>query len=198
MEQIKDGTGTGYLAKVDANNQIHVASIVSTATEDATKQGNSYNINTGLIPLTSSTESGIFYFKNEESPVSGESDFVLDALAIGIDSLGTTAGMSLITVVKNPTSVSFSTAVDMNENRNFGSSNELSSLAYKGAEAATITGGDDVGIFYQNPGTRGYYTLNFDLPRGSSIAVKIDTQTSAGTTNVYCALIGHRVDGKNR
>jgi hypothetical protein len=36
-----------------------------------------------------------------------------------------------------------------------------------------------------------------ELQKGSSVGVKIDTQTSAGTTNVYAAIIGHRIDGKN-
>ena len=96
-------------------------------------------------------------------------------------------------------SVSFSTAVDMNQNRNFGSSNTLASttLVYKGAEGATVTGGDDVAIFYQNVGTRGYYAIDFEIPKGNSIAVTIDTQTTSGTTNLYVAAIGHRKDGKN-
>jgi hypothetical protein len=105
--------------------------------------------------------------------------------------------MTKITILKNPSAVSFSTDVDMNANRNFGSSNTLSSLVYKGNEAATITGGEEVGVFLQNPGTRGYYTLGFEVPKGASFAVKMDTQTSAGTTEVYLAAICHRVDGKN-
>lgn len=198
-EIIKDGTGKGNTVKVDNNNQMHVQSITETEIQDATRKGNAYNLNTGTIGLTSSTASGVLYFKNDESPVNGESGFVLDALAVGIDNQGTQAGACVITVVRNPSSVSFSTAVDMSQNRNFGSSNTLSSttLVYKGAEGATVTGGDDIAIFYQNTGTRGYYEINMEIPKGSSIAVKIDTQTTSGTTNLYAALIGHRIDGNN-
>lgn len=199
-EIIKDGTGSGKTAKVDNNNQLHVFSVTETENQQATKLGNSYNINTGTIGLTSSTESGVLYFKNDESPVNGESSFVIDAVAIGIDNQGTQAGACHITLVRNPTSVSFSTAVDMNANRNFGSSNTLSStsLAYKGAEGATVTGGDDLALFYQNAGTRGYYSIDLEVPKGSSFAIKIDTQTTSGTTNIYAAIIGHRVEGNNK
>lgn len=196
---IKDGTGEGKTAKVDANNHLHVFAVTESENQQSTKLGNSYNINTGTIGLTSSTASGVLYFKNDENPVNGESSFVVDAVAIGIDNQGTQAGACIITVVRNPTSVSFSTAVDMKQNRNFGSSNTLSSttLAYKGAEGATITGGNDIALFYQNVGTRGYYSLDFEVPKGSSIAIKIDTQTTSGTTNMYAAIIGHRVEGNN-
>jgi hypothetical protein len=199
-EQIQDGTGSGKRVKVDSNNQIHTTSITRSNTQDATIKGNSYNINTGDIGLTSTTESAVLYFKSDESPVNGETAFVVDAIAIGIDSLGTTSGMSKITVVKNPTAgtiVTNAVAVDMNENRNFGSSENLDSIIYKGVEGDTFTNGTDIAQFYQSAGSRGFYTLDFDLPKGSSIGVKIDTQTTAGTTNIYAALIGHRVDGNN-
>lgn len=197
-ETIKDGMGDGYQARVSPNHQLRTVAVSLSEVADASAKGNSYNINTGVIGLTSTTESGVLYFENQESPLNGESDVVIDAIAIGIDSLGTTSGMSQITLVRNPTSVSFSTAVDMNQNRNFGSTNSLDSLAYKGAEAATVTGGDDIAIFFQNAGTRGYYTVDMELSKGSSIAIKMDTQTTAGTTNIYAALIVHRKDGNNK
>jgi hypothetical protein len=88
----------------------------------------------------------------------------------------------------------------MNQNRNFGSSNTLASttLAYKGAEAATLTGGNNIAIFALNPGNRLYAPIDFILEKGSSLGIKIDTDTSVGTTNVYAALILHRLNGKNR
>jgi hypothetical protein len=201
-DQIIDGTGSGSRLRVDSNNQIHTFSLTRSNTQDAVRKGNAYNINTGLIGLTSATESAVLYFKNDESPVNGESSFVVDAIAIGIDDEGTTTGMSLITIIKNPTAgtiVDGATAVDMSANRNFGSSASLSTttLVYKGAEGNTFTNGEDFAQFMQQPGTRGYYTIDIEVPRGSSIGVKIDTDTSVGTTNVYVALIGHRVDGNN-
>lgn len=202
-EQIENGgSGVRIGMHVDKNEQAHVFSLTRTVNQDAVKKGNAYNINTGTVGLTSSTASGVFYFKNDESPVNGESSFTVDALAIGIDNLGTQAGACIITIIKNPTGGTLITGalpVAIKGNRNFGSSNTLSSttLVYKGVEGATITGGEDIAILYQNVGSRGYYIIDMEIPRGSSIAVKVDTQTTAGTTNLYCAAIGHRRDGNN-
>ena len=193
---IKNGD-SGDIAAVNTKKRLTTQSVTTSETQDATQNGHSYNINTGIIGLTSSTESGVIYFKNDESPINGQSDFVVDSIAIGIDNQGTQTGACKITIVRNPTGgtlISGATAVDINQNRNFGSSNALNSttLAYKGAEGNTVTGGDDFAIFYQNVGTRGFYIIDIELPKGSSMAVKIDTQTTSGTTNLYCALIGHR------
>ena len=199
---IQDGTGNGQFALVDANKQLHVKSVDISAIQDATRKGNSYNINTGTIALTSTSASGVFYFKNDESAVNGESSFILDTIAIGIDNSGTTTNMAHITFIANPTGgtlISGASDVAINANRNLGSSNSLSTAtkAYKGAEGNTVTGGTTWGLVYQSSGTRGNYPLDVEIPRGSSFAVTIDTQTTGGTTNVYVALIGHRVDGKN-
>jgi hypothetical protein len=200
-EEIKDGTGSGKVAKVDNNNQLHTFAVTETENQQSTRLGNSYNLNTGTIGLTSSTASGVMYFKNDEAPVNGESSFVIDAIAIGIDNQGTQAGACNITIVRNPTGgtlISNAVAVDMNKNRNFGSSKELDSLVYKGVEGDTLTGGNDIALFYQNVGTRAYYSIDMEVPKGSSIGIKIDTQTTAGTTNLYVAIIGHRVEGNNQ
>ena len=200
-EQIENGgSGVKIGMHVDKNEQAHVFALNRTVNQDAVRKGNAYNLNTGTIGLTSTTASGVFYFKNNESPVNGESSFIIDALAIGIDNQGTQAGACIVTVVRNPTGgtlISNAVDVDMNQNRNFGSSNTLDSLVYKGVEGDTITGGSDIAIFYQNAGTRGYYTIDMEVPKGSSVAVKIDTQTTSGTTNLYVAGICHRVDGNN-
>jgi len=198
---IEDGTGSGgYRAKVDSSNNLHTFSIVETDIQDAVRLGNAYNINTGWIGLTAATESAVLYSYNDESPVNGESRIAIDAIAVAVDDEGTTAGMTTVTVVRNPTGgtiVSGASSVDMNQNRNFNSSKSLGSttLAYKGAEGNTLTGGDDIAIFALNPGNRGYFTVDFILDRGDSIGIKMDTDTSGGTTNVYAALVLHRVNG---
>jgi hypothetical protein len=190
MTIIRDPS-TGDGARVDATKRLETHTVVLTEAQEATEAGDSYNLNTGNIGLTSQTESGIAYVKNNE-----DRDFVIDAIAIGVDSGGTTGNDSIVTLVRNPTSVSFSTAMDMNQNRNFGSSKTLTADVFKGAEAATITGGNDIAQFYTGAGSRLFAGIGFDLPKGDSIAIKIDTDTTAGTTNVYAAFLCHlkRVD----
>jgi len=200
---IENGVGNSNKALVDANFQLHNYAIMETRVQQAVHDGRAYNINTGWVGLTSATESGVLYFKNDESPVNGEAAVSVDAIVIGIDDEGTTTGMSTIEVICNPTAgtlISGASAVAMRANRNFGSSNALAAttLAYKGAEGNTITDGTDFALFGQQPGTRGFYGIDVILEKGSSIGIKIDTDTSGGTTNIYAALILHRLDGKNK
>lgn len=187
--QGNDGAAT-YKVGATARGQIKAFSVSESEAQEATELGDGYNINTGAIGLTSSTESGVLYFKNGESR-----RFIIEAIAVGVGSAGTVTDVSQITLIKNPTGgtlISNATPVDINENRSFGSSNSLaSSLAYKGAEGNTVTGGDDAFLFFQAAGGRLIADIQLELNPGNSIAVKIDTNTSSGTTNVYAAVIGH-------
>jgi len=175
---------------VDATGRAFVRAVTESRSQEATELGESFNINTGTIALTSSTESAVLYYKHNE-----DSEFILESIAVGIGSAGTTTDSSVITVIRNPTAgtiVSGASAVAINQNRNFGNTSALaSSLAYKGAEGNTFTDGDDYLLFYQSSGGRLFAEINTELVKGSSIGIKIDTNTTSGTTNVYAALIGH-------
>ena len=160
MSIIQDGTGTGNRVKV-SGNRLFSHTITESEGVHAAEQGDAYNINTGTIGLTSSTASSVYYLKNNESR-----DLIVEAIAVGIGSAGTTTDVSTITVIRNPTSVSYSTAVDMNANRNFGSSKTLTADTYKGAEAATTTGGTNIAQFYQAAGGRLYATIDLILQIG--------------------------------
>lgn len=187
----RDGTGSGYSQKVDQTNRAWIRGVTLNESQEATQIGSSYNINTGLIPLTSSTESAVLYFKNNE-----DADFFVSAIAVGVLDSGTRTEIGQLTVVKNPTGgtiISGASDVEINQNRNFGSSQSLaSSLAYKGAEGNTIAGGNNLALFFQGAG-RLFATVDVNLKKGNSIALKLNTKTSAGTTNIYAALVGHQV-----
>ncbi len=77
------------------------------------------------------------------------------------------------------------------QKQDFFSSKTLTADVYKGAEAATVTGGNEIIQFYQSAGGRLFGTIDLVLTKGDSLAVTIDTNTSSGTTNVYCALVTH-------
>ena len=66
---IENGVGNGSKARVDRNNQLHVFAVTEDEQNSAAEHGNLYNINTGLIALTGTSDSAIFYFKNDESPI---------------------------------------------------------------------------------------------------------------------------------
>ena len=78
-QQIRDGAGTGYLAKVNANQRMYTSAVTRADNVDATKRGDSYNINTGMITLTNATESAVAYVKNNETQ-----DLHITAIAVGL------------------------------------------------------------------------------------------------------------------
>ena len=193
MSQIEDGSGKGYKQKVNANNQAYTFATTTDESDQATKTGRSYNINTGIIDLTDAADTPVLYVKNNETE-----DLHITAIAVGIGpSTGGSGGIPVITVTKNPTAgtiVSGGTAVDVNSNRNYGSASTLTVDAYKGATGNTMTDGTDHLIIYQGAGGRAFATIDEVLPTGTSIGVKIDPQASNTSMEIYAALICHLED----
>ena len=190
MAKIEDGTGLGFDARVDENNRMHVHSVQVTEIVHAAEQGLAYNLNTGQISVTS--DATLVYLKNNETR-----DFVISAIAVGNDGGATYSARPLITVVRNPTGgdlISDQTDVDMNQNRDFGSSRVLGSDAYKGKVGGTLTGGNDIAILQSTTGGRDFFTLDFVLTEGSSIGLTYTANISSGTSLIYVALIGYLRD----
>ena len=192
---INDGTGTGNQAQVDSTNRLRTRTVNATESEEAAKLSNAFNINTGIINLTSANESSLLYFKNNENDI-----FHVESLAIGLDrATGVTSGDQVkITIVRNPTAgtlVSNATAVDINQNRDFGSPATLTADVYKGAEGSTLTDGNDVIIIYASPSSRLFTGITLMLPKGTSIGVQIDPPAGNTSMDCYVALIGHLEDG---
>lgn len=186
--QIHDGTGKGYGMQINDENRALTHAVTEPEKGHAIEFGYGYNINTGTISI--SAASALLYFINNE-----DRDFIIEAIAVGCGA-GTTSDSGVITVYRNPTTgtlISGASAVDMYQNRNFGSSLDISttSPAYKGASGNTITNGDAIALFYQGASSRGYYTVDMHLPKGSSIGVHIDPNLSSGNMNVYMAIVGY-------
>lgn len=190
MAKIEDGTGLGFDARVDENNRMHVHAVNVTEVVHAAEQGLAYNLNTGQISVTN--DATLVYLKNNETR-----DFVISAIAIGNDGGATYSTRPLITVVRNPTGgdlISDQTDVDMNQNRDFGSSRVFDSDAYKGKTGGTLTGGNDIAILQSTTGGRDFFTLDFVLTEGSSIGLTYTANISSGTSLIYVALIGYLRD----
>jgi hypothetical protein len=184
--KIDDGKGSGKQAQVDSNNRLRVQSVTLDEQKNATDEGDSYNINTGEISI--SAESAILYMKNNE-----DNPFIVDSIALGVGT-GTTSDIGELYLVKNPTGgsiVSNASAVDMNENRNFGSSNVITADTYKGASGNTFSDGSDMALFYQGSSGRLFANIGIELTKGDSVGFRYQPNLSAGSTNVYAAIIGH-------
>ena len=189
MTTIRDSR-THDSASVDDSFRLLTRSVTESEAQSATEEGDAFNLNTGIIALSSSTESAIAYYLHNE-----DNAFIVEAIVVGVGSAGTTTDVSTITLIRNPTAgtiVSGAAVGDINQNRNFGASKQLSDSTFlKGVEGNAFSNGADFALFFQATGGRLAVPLNIELNKGDSIGIKIDTNTTSGTTNVYAAILGH-------
>ena len=187
-EQIIDGTGTGNRTKVDNGNRLHVHAVGETVAENSSITGNSYNVNTGTINLTTANESSLLYIKNN-----GDNDIHIVSIGylLGASTNGT--GELDLIVRKNPTAgtlITDQTPVAINQNKNAGSSSILTAQIYKGAEGKTATSGTDFYYSLQSSAGKAYVisTGNIVLPKGSSISVVVQPQAANTSMDVQIFL----------
>lgn len=188
-EEITDGTGSGYSAKVDSNNRLHVRSVSSTELSNAVLQGEAYNVSTGSINLTSANESAVGYFKYD-----GDDPIVIKEILVIITPSTGGSGAGLIKIKKNPTGgtiISNAVPVSTAANRDFSSAKSLDGLLYKGAEGDTITGEDeDFAISTRDAAFSG--VLAFDaapivLRKGNSLAITFEPATGNTSQDIVVA-----------
>jgi hypothetical protein len=195
-EQIVDGTGSGKKVKVDAQNRLHTHSVTEGLVEHASANGNSYNINTGSLALTTANESALLYLKNN-------SDFDIHIASIGYLMGNSTGGAGdiNITVLKNPslgTIVTDESDVAINQNKNVGSSKNLTANAYKGGEGKTFTNGEPLYYSLVAGSARGYViaTGTIVVPKGGSIGINLTPQTgnTAMDVQVFMSVTEYKID----
>jgi hypothetical protein len=192
---IEDGKGKGYKAEVNKDNRLLTRAVITDEEASANDQGQAYNVNSGVITLTSGSESSILYIKNTDAA----KQIHISAIAIGFgpSTGGVATEIPKVTVIRNPTAgtvVSDATAVDINSNRNFGSSNTLAGDIYKGGEGKTLTDGEDHIIFFQGDNGRLFANIGEVLPNGASLGIKVNPQGSNTNLDCYAALIIHLED----
>ena len=186
--EILDGTGAEYQARVDDRNRLWTDSVSRTQLEYAILRGRGYNISTGSMTLTTDSASAVGYFK-----YTGNFSIVIkEILVILGDSTGG-SGVGLITLLKNPTAgtiVTNAVPVSAASNRDFSSSVVLPAVAYKGAEGDTFTDGETFAITSRNTSAQ---IVNFDaapivLRKGNSIGIKF--QPASGNTSQSIIVAG--------
>lgn len=186
--ELIDGTGGSSRVKINSLNELHTYSITLSEEAAANRQGDAYNINTGIISLSSADETPILYLKNNE-----ERNLIVVGEVLGLEtSNGTATEFAYGTVIKNPTAgtiVSNATAADIVSNRNYGSSKVLDADVYKGATGNTMTGGSDHLLIGSPDFARVFATINEVVPQGKSIGVTVTPPSSNTAMDVYVALI---------
>ena len=178
-------------AKVHKDNLLGVRAITFPESAHATDLGNSYNLNSGLITLTSAAESGVLYFKNNDNR-NVHVDAIVAILAPSTG--GVVTDTTHIRVYSNSTTgtlISGAVTADIVQNRNLGAPSTLDGLVYKGATGNTITDGEVVIESLVSPGSRVAFDIDLTIPKGKSVAISFEPNDS--NTNMKCmaALVLH-------
>lgn len=171
---IQDGTGKGYLVKVDSENRIIARSVVQSEFDNSTSESNAFNINTEFLTITNATETPILYIKNNE-----DHDLIVEAWFIGTDvAVGSATRQSIMRVHPNPTGGTIiSSGSNLSAiNRSIGSSEELNAIIKLGGDAFTLTTSGSP-VLYQTQANvaRNFGIVHLAVKKGSSLAVTIQT-----------------------
>lgn len=194
--KIRSGTGNSKLLKIDDGNRMHVIATTKNEQEFATENGNSYNINSGLMTLTTDGESGVFYLKNRELIPFHIS---LVVVIMGPSTTGDTSDTTQFRMYKNPTAgtlISTGLAADTNSNRNFSSSKTFTSDTFKGATGNTITNGSVHIESLISPGGRVPFPIDEDIGPNNTVAFSLEPNDNNASMKCMLAIIGHLRDQK--
>jgi urease beta subunit len=154
--------------------------------------GQKFNCNTGDITLTNATETTLLYIKNN-----GDDPIVITAFIYNLGASTSGTGDIKIDIVRNPTTGGIitntnETAVDIATaaaNQNFGSSEVVNGVSYKGATGEAVVNGD-VTISTRSASITGRIVISLGaiiIPKGKSIAVNYTPPTSNSSQIVQVA-----------
>lgn len=195
-ETIKDGTGSCYTVAVDKNNRLHTHSVNESLSQNASRIGDAYNINTGNISLTTDTTSEVLYLENV-----GDNDLHIATIGYLLGNSTGGSGDVEMMVSKNITGgtlISGALTPTINENKNVGSKKTLNVNVYKGVEGATSTGGVPFYSSLIGSAPRSYPISTGDIiiSRGGNISLSITPPTGNTSMNVqvFLAIIEYTID----
>jgi len=168
---IEDGTGKGFKLKITSANRARVESVEQSIEQRQNGSGNSFNIETPIIKLTTANESGVLYLKN-----TGSEDIVITGFFNLLGNSTGGAGDFFLFYRFNTdggTLKSTTANVITPVNKNGGSSETFPGTVLFGAEGKTVDSGLKT-ISSLSTGTgRNTLLVEIVLPKSSSISVSI-------------------------
>ena len=184
-ELIKDGTGTGYLAKVNVRNELLTNTVTTSEIHDAIKRGKAWNVGTGNITLTSTSASSLLYIKN-----TGTVDLFID-LYVVLTKSSDGAGDMVVEILRNPTAgtlISSPSGSIPPTNMNFGKADvPVATMSY-GAEGKTLSGHDDTLRSQTTESNRLTLGVLTELEPTSSVGVNITPPAGNTSISVECII----------
>ena len=194
MSTIDDGTGTGFSLRIDGSNRAKIEGVTKSIGQAASEREEGYNINSGLVTVTTVDEQGILYMKNNETR---DIHITNTVLIFGPSTSGVTTDTIRARIYKNPTAgtlVSEAIEADTDSNRNFGSGDTLSIDAFKGDGSSTITDGSVHIESLISPGNRVPFPIEMILRKGNSIAITVEAPDSNTSMKCMVAIVCHLAD----
>ncbi len=168
-EIIKDGTGSGNTAKVNAQNRLSVKALTLDTNLEAALLGCAFDIGSSQITITNDTANSLLYIKNNECE-----NIVLSAVFADFGSCTCGTGTGTLTFNVNPTAgtlVCCTPTCASVINRKIGATCTLTADTYRaGANSETLTGGSTI-LFPQSAGTNAFFASPFVIPKGASFGV---------------------------
>lgn len=198
---IQDGTGKGYLAKVDSENRLSAFAIMLSEYDHETAKGRAFNVNTQDLTPASSSETPVFYLKNDNAD-----DIVIEAWFFGVGGPQTGAAAvgtpSVIAVYPSPTAVTGGVDVPV-VNRSVANPYAFNLVAKK-HDAGTplqVNGsstpsaadlGDPVLWQYQGNGvgSRAFGVVHIHIPAGQWVVVTVEL-TGTLIAPIYTGFTGY-------
>jgi len=187
---IQDGTGQGYLAQVDNRNRVRTRAVTESEFDQATLEGEAFNINT-LLQTMGAGNSALFRLTNNESR-----SIVLVGWFIGTDGITTSADNPLVAVYGEVTGFSGAETAVPVVNRQVGSARAFSITAARPTTyPQTLVGAAAAPVLYQTQGAtaRTFGNVFITVPSGASVGIELST-TGAGTISggkIYTGFTGY-------
>lgn len=184
---LKDGN-SGTTASITENNRLDVAAVVVSLDQLATEQGDTYNLSTSEISLTTTNESALFYIKNNT-----DRNLLIDNVIINIIDYVGTGGQPKLNIYRNPsagTLISSATAC-LESNRNYGSNNTLDADCFEGVDGSTLTGQDSKVLVYL-PSTAAItlnaFTTLTVLQKGAALGISYTPPSGMTSVTIVAAI----------
>jgi len=186
---ISDGL-TSKTARVDARNRLHTLAITRQESVDASLEGDTFFITTGLVNLTSNDLSYFLFVKNNEKV-----DWIIDSLIGGYGATdGTGDSFNLFNVgAENGTLIS--SGFDLPAiNLNIGSPEQLDATIKLGGEGSTITDGQNTPptLIPATTTFRRFTVGQIIIPPGTNFSIAYQPPTGNTGQNVDVQIVLHR------
>lgn len=187
---IQDGTGKGYLARVDGQNRLRTRAVTESEFDLATQSGEAFNINT-LLQTMGAGNTALFRLSNNEPRA-----VILVGWFIGTDGITTTADNPLVSVYGGVTGFSGAETAVPIVNRSIGSARSfLLEAARPSTYPQTLVGAAANPVLYQTQPASGrvFGNVFISVPAGASVGIEIET-TGAGTISggqIYTGFTGY-------